>query len=192
MVGINEGGVAASVVQGARVDAGRQGDGVAAVGDDGQGGGCDLGEAVDGLVAVRSRCEGSGDDMSGVSPEGVVSGAVGIGEPVGDGALTIVDVNKGVQNNRGDVVAAYVLNGRRCVAGGVCRTRHCVNPILRHVGDSLRHNYVESEGPRGVSTSAVYIGVSEGFCSFTVGNIAIDNRIGRLQRLTASIGNYRQ
>ena len=52
IIGIDEGGVAASVAQRAGVGAGVQVDALSAVGDDGQGGGVYLGEAVDGGVRI--------------------------------------------------------------------------------------------------------------------------------------------
>ncbi len=158
MVGINEGGVAASVVQGARVDAGRQGDGVAAVGDDGQGGELNLREAVDNHRVVLLRGEGRRIEGDGVGPQRVVAGAVGVAVAEDDRAGAIgIEGGGAVHEDRGDVVAADVGDGVRGRSGDIHETRHGGTVVGGHVGDDAGQLDVEGEGPVVLMSGAVFI-----------------------------------
>ncbi len=158
MVGINEGGVAASVVQGARVDAGRQGDGVAAVGDDGQGGELNLREAVDNHRVVLLRGEGRRIEGDGVGPQRVVAGAVGVAVAEDDRAGAIgIEGGGAVHEDRGDAVAADVGDGVRGRPGDIHETRHGGTVVGGHVGDDAGQLDVEGEGPVVLMSGAVFI-----------------------------------
>ena len=169
MIVVDEGGIAAAVVQGARVDAGRQGDGVAAVGDDGQGGGVHLGETMDGDGIRSFRGEGVRIKRDGVGPEGVVTGAVGVAVAEDDRAGAVgIEGGGAVHEDRGDAVAADVGDGVRSRSGDIHEARHGGAVVGGHIGDDVRQLDVEGEGPRGVCTSTVSIEISEGFCTLAV------------------------
>ncbi len=158
MIVVDEGGVAASVVQGTRVDAGCQGDGVAAVGDDGQGGGVHLGETVDGDGIGRGGGEGRRIEGDGVGPQRVVAGAVGVAVAEDDRAGAIgIEGGGAVHEDRGDVVAADVGDGVRGRSGDIHETRHGGTVVGGHVGDDAGQLDVEGEGPVVLMSGAVFI-----------------------------------
>ena len=132
---IDERGVAAAVGECGGVGAGLKRDRRAAVGDVGQGGGHNLGEAVDRSLAVSIWCECAGNHVPGISPNGIVSGAVGVGETVDDRARAVLDVDDGIKDSRGNVVAADILDGRWCHAGRIGDTGHGVGPVCGHISD---------------------------------------------------------
>ena len=168
-VGIDEGGVAAAVQEGAGVGAGVQVYALSAVGDDGQGGGKNFGETVDLQGVVRSGREAVRVEGVGVGPEGVVAGAVGVAVAEGDGAGAVeAEVGGAVHEDGDDGVAADVGDGVRRRSDDIHETRHGGSIVGRHVGDDVRHHDVEGEGPRGVFVSAICIGVSEGNSAFTI------------------------
>ena len=193
-VGIYEGGVAASVGQGAGVDAWCQGDGVAAVGDDGQGGRVDVGDAVDGGVGVVHGRKGFG--LYGIDelPRIPLSGAVGVGVAVGDGAVSVgfhADgrvARVGVGDN---LAAAGVVQrgGRGC--GGLTHAVYGGASVLRDL--QAGQDDMEGEGPvLGMSGAVlIRIGIDDvALAAVEVG--AVDRGSARRERVAAGVGDRGQ
>ena len=132
-VGIDESGVSAAVDDVAVVLAGLEDDGLAAVGDGGQGRGHDFGEAVDVGLVVQSGGEGRRVEGVGVGPDGGVAGAVGVVvvEDHGSGAVG-VEGGGAVHEDGRDDVAADVSDGIRSGCNGIHHAGHGVFAISRY------------------------------------------------------------
>ena len=108
---IHEGGVAAAVGDVASIDAFLKGNIRAAVGDVGQGGGEDLRETVNRSGIVGCRREAFRIQGVSESPDGVVSGAVGITVTEDHSSCAIAVEGCGaVHKDRCDAVATDILN----------------------------------------------------------------------------------
>ena len=194
IIGIDEGGVAASVAQRAGVGAGVQVDALSAVGDDGQGGGVYLGEAVDGGVRIGGGREGARVEGVGVGPDGVVSGAVGVAVAEDDSAGAVgVDVGGAVHENGRDGVAADIGDGlcRRSV--DVHQTGHGGAVIGGHAGDDIGHCDVEGEGPgMGVARAVRVRIVVNDVALASVEAGAVDGGGPRSEGVAAGVGDHRQ
>ena len=190
---IDERGIAAAVDERGSVDAGFQGDGHPAVGDAGQGGGVHLGEAVDiGLAVLRGR-EGCRVEGVGVSPQGVVSGAVGVAIAEDDGSGAVgVDSGGAVHKDGRDGVAAGVGDVGGSRVDGVHEAGHGGTAVVGHAGDLVGHHDMEGERPGGVFTSAVLVAEGEGFRSYTIFDATGNGRIRWWDCLSAGICNFGQ
>ena len=191
---IDEGRVAAAVDDAAGVVAGFQRDGLAAVGDIGQGGGGHLGEAVDGGIRIGGRREGTWVEGVGESPHGVVSGAVGVAVTEDDGAGTVPGDHGGAVHEDGrDGVAAGVGDVSRSRIDGVHKAWHGGSVVRRHIGDGLGQSDMEGERPVvGVpGTVGVRVGVHD-FALTAVEAGVLHGGHARSEGVAAGVSDSRQ
>ena len=162
LVMIDERGVTAAIDERGGVGARFKRDGCAAVGDGRQGGGSHFAEAVNRGLAVIGGRESAGDHMPSISPDRVMSCAVGVCEAVDDCTRAVLYVGDGVEDSRSDGVAAYILDRGRCCSVGVGDTWDGVGPVGRDVSDGGGHVDLVGVGPGEVQAGAVGVGVGVG------------------------------
>ena len=194
IVSIDEGGVAAAVVQSAGVGAEVQINALSTIGDGGQGGGVYLGETVDNSVRIGGGCEGGGVERVGVGPDGVVTGAVGVAVAEDDGAGTVgVDVGGAVHKDGCNGPAADVGDGLCRRSDNIHQTGHKGAVVGGHAGDDVGHHDMEGEGPAVGVARAIRVRIAIDDVALTsVEGGAVDGDGPRREGVAAGVGNRRQ
>ena len=122
-----------------------------------------------------------------------MAGAVGVSVAEDDGAGAVKVEGGGAVHEDGiDGPAADIGDGLCSRSVDVHQTGHGGAVVGGHAGDDVGHHDVEGEGPGGIISSAVGVGICEGFGPFASRNVTDDRGLARrLQDRAACIHNCR-